>query len=69
MRHRVRVAKMSGSQHPHDKVVEMFSRFGDRRRLLDAPAGPGPISQKLKEADFDVVGADAEKDPSYRKET
>jgi 2-polyprenyl-3-methyl-5-hydroxy-6-metoxy-1,4-benzoquinol methylase len=55
---RVWVAKMFGSQHPHDKVVEMFSRLGDRGKLLDAPAGPGTISQKLKEAGFDVVAAD-----------
>jgi len=66
---RVWVAKMSGSQHPHDKVVEMSSRFGDRGRLLDSPAGPGMNSQRWKEVGFDVVGADAEKGPSYRKET
>jgi len=50
--------KIFGSQHPHDKVVEMFNRCSGRGRLLDAPAGPGTISKRLKEAGFDVVAAD-----------
>jgi 2-polyprenyl-3-methyl-5-hydroxy-6-metoxy-1,4-benzoquinol methylase len=50
--------KVFGLQHPHDKVVEIFTHYGDHGKLLDAPAGPGIISQKLKEAGFDVVGAD-----------
>lgn len=47
-----------GFQHPHDKVVEIFSRFGHRGKLLDAPAGTGVLSKRLKEVGFDVVAAD-----------
>jgi SAM-dependent methyltransferase len=50
--------KIFGLQHPHDKVVEIFTHYGDHGKLLDAPAGPGIISQKLKEAGFDVVAVD-----------
>lgn len=50
--------KMFGWQPPHDKVVEILSRFGRRGRLLDAPAGDGTISRRLKESGFDVVAAD-----------
>lgn len=50
--------KIFGLQHPDDKVVEIFNRFGFRGKLLDTPAGLGIISQKLKEAGFDVVAAD-----------
>lgn len=52
------VTKIFGSQHPHDKVVEMLCDFTNKGRLLDAPAGSGAISQKLKEAGFDVVAVD-----------
>ena len=50
--------KVFGLQHPHDKVVEIFTRYGDHGKLLDAPSGPGIISQKLKEAGFDVAAVD-----------
>lgn len=50
--------KVLGLKNPHDQIVEMFSRFGYKGKLLDAPAGTGIISQKLKEAGFDVVAAD-----------
>jgi 2-polyprenyl-3-methyl-5-hydroxy-6-metoxy-1,4-benzoquinol methylase len=50
--------KVFGLQHPHDKVVELFSRYGDHGKLLDAPSGPGVISQKLKSAGYDVVALD-----------
>lgn len=50
--------KIFGFQHPHDKVVEILRRFGDRGKLLDAPAGRGDISLRLKEVGFDVIGAD-----------
>ena len=50
--------KVFGLQHPHDKVVELFNRYGGHGKLLDAPSGPGVISQKLKEAGFDVVAID-----------
>jgi 2-polyprenyl-3-methyl-5-hydroxy-6-metoxy-1,4-benzoquinol methylase len=50
--------KVFGLQHPHDKVVELFTHYADRGKLLDAPAGPGIISQKLKEAGFDVAAVD-----------
>jgi len=50
--------KVFGLQHPHDKVVELFTRYGHHGGLLDAPAGTGVISQKLKEVGFDVVAID-----------
>lgn len=50
--------KVLGLQHPHHKVVQIITRYGDHGKLLDAPAGPGVISQKLKEAGFDVVAVD-----------
>jgi len=50
--------KVFGLQHPHDRVVEIFNRYGDHGKLLDAPAGTGVISQKLKGAGFDVVAID-----------
>jgi 2-polyprenyl-3-methyl-5-hydroxy-6-metoxy-1,4-benzoquinol methylase len=50
--------KVFGLQHPHDRVVELFARYGDHGKLLDAPAGPGVISQKLGEAGFDVAAVD-----------
>ena len=40
------IRKILGSQHPHDRVVEIFRSFGYGGRLLDAPAGTGTISQK-----------------------
>jgi len=52
------IRKILGSQHPHDKVVEIFESFGCKGKLLDAPAGAGDISQKLREAGFTVVAAD-----------
>jgi SAM-dependent methyltransferase len=52
------IKKILGFQHPHDRVVEIFKSLGYRGRLLDAPAGTGAISQKLKEAGFSVVAAD-----------
>ncbi len=58
MKFKTIIVKVFGLQHPHDKVVEMFARYGDHGKLLDAPAGSGMISQKLKESGFDVVAAD-----------
>ena len=52
------IKKTLGSQHPHDRIVEIFKGFDCGGRVLDAPAGTGTISQKLKEAGFDVVAAD-----------
>jgi SAM-dependent methyltransferase len=52
------IIKVFGLQHPHDKVVELFTRYGDHGKILDAAAGPGMISRKLKEAGFDVVAVD-----------
>jgi len=56
------VKRKFGFQHPHDKVVEIFSRLGYRGKLLDAPAGTGGLSQRLKEVGFDVVAADIDPD-------
>lgn len=52
------ISKIFGLKHPHGKVVELLSRYGTEGRLLDAPAGTGAISRKLKESGFDVVAAD-----------
>ena len=52
------IKKILGLQHPHDKAVETLRSFGYVGKLLDAPAGTGAISQKLKEAGFNVVAAD-----------
>jgi 2-polyprenyl-3-methyl-5-hydroxy-6-metoxy-1,4-benzoquinol methylase len=58
MRYKAWVDKILGFQHPHDKVMEIFTRFGRQGKLLDAPAGTGAISRKLKEAGFDVSAID-----------
>ncbi len=50
--------KIFGLQHPHDKVVELFTQYGHHGKLLDAPAGPGMIAEKLRRAGFDVVAVD-----------
>lgn len=52
------VTKVFGTQSPHDKVVEIFKRYGHSGKILDAPAGTGAISQKLKEGGFEVWAAD-----------
>ena len=52
------MTKILGLQHPHDKIVEMFRRFGSEGSVLDAPAGTGVISQKLRDVGFDVIAAD-----------
>jgi 2-polyprenyl-3-methyl-5-hydroxy-6-metoxy-1,4-benzoquinol methylase len=64
---RTLVTKIFGMQHPHDKVVEILTNFGHRGRLLDAPAGDGAISQRLKAAGFDVVAADINPQKFYIK--
>ncbi len=56
------IERALGGQHPHDKVVEIFTRFGHPGKLLDAPAGTGILSGRLKEAGFDVVAADISPD-------
>ncbi|OGP79286.1 MAG: hypothetical protein A2V86_08635 [Deltaproteobacteria bacterium RBG_16_49_23] len=58
MGYRAWIDKILGFQHPHDKVVEIFIRFGRQGKLLDAPAGTGAISKKLREAGFDVSAVD-----------
>jgi 2-polyprenyl-3-methyl-5-hydroxy-6-metoxy-1,4-benzoquinol methylase len=58
MKVRSLIIKVLGLQHPHDRVVELLTRYGNHGKLLDAPAGPGIISRKLKEAGFDVVAVD-----------
>lgn len=52
--------KILGSQHPHDKVVEILIGFGKGGKLLDAPAGTGVLSSRLKGVGFDVVAVDIE---------
>jgi len=52
------IKKALGVQHPHDKVVGIFSSFGQRGKLLDAPAGTGILSKHLKDVGFDVTAAD-----------
>ncbi len=62
MGYRVWTNKILGLQHPHDKVVEILNRFGYNGKILDAPAGTGVLSRRLKEAGFDVVAADISPD-------
>jgi len=52
------IAKFSGRQHRHDKVVEILNSLGKKGALLDAGAREGNISRKLHESGFDVVAAD-----------
>jgi 2-polyprenyl-3-methyl-5-hydroxy-6-metoxy-1,4-benzoquinol methylase len=52
------VIKFLGLQHPHDKILEIFAELGLRGKVLDAGAGPGVISSKLKGLGFDVYAAD-----------
>lgn len=58
MNARTLIKKMFGFQHPHDKVVEIFTPFGHQGKVLDAPAGTGVLSGRLKEMGFDVFAAD-----------
>lgn len=51
-------SKIFGLQNPHDKIVDLFNQFGYKGKLLDAPAGNGIISKKLKEAGFEVFAVD-----------
>lgn len=57
------LSKIFGLKHPHDKVVEILNRFGSNGKLLDAPSGTGIVSQKLKEAGFEVIAVDI--NPQY----
>lgn len=50
--------KILGLQHPHDKIVEIFQGFSQKGKVLDAPAGSGKISLKLRDAGFEVHAAD-----------
>lgn len=52
--------KVFGAQHPHDKVVDILTEVGRRGKLLDAPAGTGTLSIRLKEAGFEVSAIDIE---------
>jgi len=52
------MAKVFGTQSPHDKVVEIFRRYGHSGKVLDAPAGTGIISQRLRDTGFEVWAAD-----------
>ncbi len=52
------INKLFGLQHPHDKILEIFAEFGLRGKVLDAGAGPGVISSKLKGVGLDVYAAD-----------
>jgi 2-polyprenyl-3-methyl-5-hydroxy-6-metoxy-1,4-benzoquinol methylase len=58
MRRDCYITKILGLQHPHDKVLELLRRFNHSGKLLDAAAGPGVLSKKMREAGFDVVAAD-----------
>lgn len=52
------IDKFFGLQHPHDKILEIFTEFGLRGKVLDAGSGPGVISSKLKGMGLDVYAAD-----------
>lgn len=51
-------SKIFGLKDPHDKIIDILTRFDHRGRLLDAPAGHGFISKKLREVGFDVIAID-----------
>jgi malonyl-CoA O-methyltransferase len=42
----------------HDKIIEIVTEEGKTGRILDAPAGAGAISKRLREAGFEVYAAD-----------
>ena len=52
------INKFFGLQHPHHKILEIFTEFDLRGKVLDAGAGPGVISSKLKAIGLDVYAAD-----------
>jgi SAM-dependent methyltransferase len=56
------INKLLGLQHPHDKILELFAEFGLGGKVLDAGAGPGVISSKLKGVGLDVYAADINPD-------
>lgn len=51
-------SKIFGIEDPHDKIIDILTRFGHRGRLLDATAGDGSMSKKLREVGFDVTAVD-----------
>lgn len=52
------ISKIFGLQHRYDKVIEIFNSLGSSGKVLDAAAGHGRISQKLKENGLHVIAAD-----------
>jgi 2-polyprenyl-3-methyl-5-hydroxy-6-metoxy-1,4-benzoquinol methylase len=52
-------------ERTHRKVVEIFSRFDDRGRLLEIPAGEGALAWQLHKAGYEVTAGDI--DPKFFK--
>lgn len=49
----------------HRKVLEIFSRFPNRGKLLEIPAGEGALAWQLQKLGFEVTGGDI--DPGFFK--
>jgi SAM-dependent methyltransferase len=54
-------------ERTHRRVLEIFSRFPSRGRLLEIPAGEGALAWQLHKLKYDVTGGDI--DPSFFKVT
>lgn len=50
--------KILGLKNPHDKIIDILSRFKQKGRILDAPAGYGFLSKRLIEEGFKVFAVD-----------
>src|SRR5512136_1092786 len=51
----------------HRKVLEIFSRFPRRGKLLEIPAGEGALAWQLHKLQYEVTGGDI--DPDFFKVT
>src|SRR2546426_12726109 len=52
-------------ERTHRKVLEIFSRFPERGRLLEIPAGEGALAWQLAKLGYAVTAGDI--DPSFFK--
>lgn len=57
------VVKLLGKEHPHEKVVAVLRKYCPRGRILDAGAGSGDISRKLRDAGYEVTAVDIRPPP------
>lgn len=59
------MVKIFGKEHPHQKVVEVFKRYCPYGSILDAGAGGGDISRKLRDAGYEVTAVDIRPTPFH----